>query len=322
MDPIKLTIAEIADNHYMPDKMKRRKTDTCDGYASSIRLYVSPKFGHLSIPEISRDEVQDWVDELAQTQAGPGGAWKAYKCLRQIIRWAMKKWGLFVADPTLGIERPYKKQYKPDVLTPRRLKRFVRGMVGCECEASAILSSALGTRPSETYAVKWERINWRTGHVPIDCALIKASDGVRLWPTKTAKGERDAYLPPWALDRLHQIWVAKGRPRGYVIDELSPSQVFYRIKRWAKKHRLPWVGMKNLRHTWGTIALQSGVPIETVAAMMGHSNVQTTYRYYFTLTAAASRRAHKRWARSVLGKTKSDMYHGIVLDFTAVAVAA
>lgn len=56
-----------------------------------------------------------------------------------------------------------------------------------------------------------------------------------------------------------------------------------------------------------------GVAIETVAAMMGHSNVQTTYRYYYALTAAATKRAQRRVARSVLGKTCDDMYRGLDL---------
>lgn len=313
MDAMNLSITAISKDHYLPDKRKRRRTNTVDGYESSIALYVIPEWGAMAITDITRDGVQDWVDELAKGKAGPGGAWKAYKCLRQIIRWSMAKWGLFIADPTLGIEKPRVPTYKPDTLSTRRLKRLVRGMVGCECEASLIISASLGTRPGETYAVKWERINWRTGNVSIDGTMQTASDGTIVWPTKTAKGERDCYLPPWALDRLHQIWVSRGRPRGYVSGELKPAQVAYRIKRWIARNRLPKITMKNLRHTWGTLAVQSGVQIETVAAMMGHSNVQTTYRYYYALSAAAAKRAQRRVSRSVLGKTCSEMYKGIVL---------
>lgn len=225
----------------------------------------------------------------------------------------MRKWGLFVADPTLGIEKPRKPAYKPEVLTPRRLKRLIRGFVGCEQEPTLIIEADLGTRPGECYVLHWEWINWRTGHVPIASTLIQASDGVNEWPTKTAKGERDCYLSQWALDRLHQIWIERGRPRGRIIGNLSPSQVAYRIQRWIKLHRLPRITMKNLRHTWGTIAAQSGVPIETVSAMMGHSNIQTTYRYYYALTAATARKAKRRMAKSILGRTCKDMYKGIVL---------
>lgn len=313
MDANEITISQIADGHYMPEMRKRRRTNTVDGYESSIGLYVKPKWGGMTIDRIHRDDVQEWVEELSGTKAGPGGAWKAYKCLRQIIRWAMRKWGFYVADPTLGIEKPRGKAYKPDVLTPRRLKRLIRGFVGCDQEPSLIIEADLGTRPGECYVIHWEWINWRTGHVPINGTLQQASDGVKEWPTKTAKGERDGYLSPWALDRLHQIWIERGRPRGRIIGELKPSQVAYRIQRWIKKHRLPKITMKNLRHTWGTIAAQSGVAIETVSAMMGHSNIQTTYRYYYALTAATARKAKRKMAKSILGKTCSEMYRGIVL---------
>lgn len=90
MNPESLTIAEMAMDHYLPAKRQRRRTNTVDGYESSIRLHVLPRWEGLSIPEISPDDVQAWVDELAE-RIGAGGAWKAYKCLRQVIRWAMYK---------------------------------------------------------------------------------------------------------------------------------------------------------------------------------------------------------------------------------------
>lgn len=37
------------------------------------------------------------VDSLV-AECGAGGAWKAYKCLRQVINWAIRKWALFVAN--------------------------------------------------------------------------------------------------------------------------------------------------------------------------------------------------------------------------------
>lgn len=307
-----LSIGEIAIKHYLPEKRKRRRTNTVDGYESSIRLYVLPEWGGLSIGEITKDAVQEWVDALPD-QCGPGGAKKAYKCLRQIVRWAIDKWGLYVADPTRGIELPRQPRYTPETLTHRRLKRLVRGMVGCECEATLIISASLGVRPGENYALRWEQINWRTGLVPIRASLQLASDGLNEWPTKTAKGERDLYLPPWALDRLHQIWIERGRPRGRIIGEMRPQQVTYRIKRWIKAHRLPSITLKNLRHTWATIAAACGVSIELVASMLGHANINTSYRYYLTLTKASMTRAQRKVSRRLLGKTSEDMYKGIVL---------
>ena len=308
-----LTIEQITNDHYLPEKRKRgHRPNTLYGYESSLNLHALPRFGGLTLGELTRDAVQDWVDELAAGDAGPGGAEKAYKCLRQVIRWAIDHWCLYVADPTRGIELPRRAVYKPETLTERRLKRMIRGMVGCAYEATAIIQSALGLRPGENYFLRWERINWRTGHVPIEGALNEIPGLVYESGTKTAKSERECWLPPWALDRLHAIWVALGRPRGRIIGDAKPSQVARKLKAWAEQHKLPWVGMRNLRHTWGTIAAKTN-PIEAVSAMMGHSSIQTTYRYYYSLTVATMRRVQRKVARSILGKTCNDMYKGIVM---------
>ena len=306
-----MLLSEIAEM-YLAEKSRRRRANTVDGYRSSIHLYVLPQWGSMAIGEITRSAVQDWVDSLAPI-CGPGGAEKAYKCLRQIVRWALDTLEIEAADPTRRIEMPRKQTYKPATLTQRRLKRLIRGFVGHAREATVIVQAALGLRPGENFHLRWEWINWRTGQVPIRGTLQECSAGLIEYPTKTPKSERDGYLPTWALDRLHQIWIILGRPKGRIIGEARPSAVAQSIKRHIEKERLPKITMQNLRHTWGTIAATTGVAIATVAAMMGHSNIQTTYRYYYALTSAASKRAQKRVARSVLGKTCDDMYKGIVI---------
>lgn len=95
-----MTIEEIVERHYLPEKARRRRPNTVYGYTSSIRLHVLPRWGACALGSVTHDEVQDWADELSRTKAGAGGAEKAYKCLRQVIRWAMDKWGVLMVDPT------------------------------------------------------------------------------------------------------------------------------------------------------------------------------------------------------------------------------
>lgn len=305
-----LTFSAITNDHYLPIKRDRRRPNTIAGYESSFTLHVLPRFGELRISEIKRDDVQTWVDDLAKS-IGAGGAEKAYKCLRQVIRWSIDRWGLQVIDPTRGVELPRKKSYKPPVLTQRRLKKLIRGLVGCEYEASGIIQCALGVRASENYAITWEQIDWRSGIIHIGRSLHEVHGRVYLAPTKTVKGDRDCILPSWALDRLHDIWVELGRPRGRIIGDSKPSKVFRTLKKWVKEHKLPWVGMKNLRHTWGTLAARNN-PIADVSAMMGHTDIQITYRYYYSLMLSTIRRVQRRVAQTILGRTCKDMYAGIL----------
>ena len=93
-----MNIATIATEHYLPEKRTRRRASTVIGYESSLSLYVLPEFGAMAIEDIDPDHVQRWVDSFDM----PGAAEKAYKCLRQVINWAIRKLRLRVFNPTMG----------------------------------------------------------------------------------------------------------------------------------------------------------------------------------------------------------------------------
>ena len=46
---LQMTIDQIAIEHYLPEKRRRRRTNTVDGYESSIRLYVLPAWGAMTV---------------------------------------------------------------------------------------------------------------------------------------------------------------------------------------------------------------------------------------------------------------------------------
>lgn len=294
---IKLTIGEIWTDHYLPEKAARRRANTVEGYVSSVELHVLPRWGELTIPELDRDDIQNWVDELTQTDAGPGGAWKSYKCLRQIVNWAIDKWLLMVGNATRGIEKPRSPIYHAPTLTSRRLTRLVKGLEGFEFAPTIIIQSAIGTRPGENYALDWRDIGWRDGAVRITKTLQQVKGELCIYPTKTESGERIAYLPKWALDALHAVWAALGRPKGRIIGDAKPSRVRYAVKQWLAVHKLPKISIQNLRHTFATLCVEAGVAIEVVAAILGHSSVATSYRYYVKSTKRAQRKAQTRLAK-------------------------
>lgn len=81
-----MTISTIVELHYLPEKRRRRRATTVEGYESALHCHVLPRFGEMTIAEVTRDSIQEWVDGFER----PGAAEKAYKTLRQIIRWAIR----------------------------------------------------------------------------------------------------------------------------------------------------------------------------------------------------------------------------------------
>lgn len=296
-----LTIAQIAKEHYLPAKRKRRRANTVEGYESSLRLHVLPRWGRCSIAQLDRNAIQDWVDELAG-ECGPGGAWKAYKCLRQVVRWAIREWSLLVIDVTVGVERPRCPAYRPQTLSPKQLNARLRGMWGHKYEATHALSAALGLRPGEAYALDWADISWRDGAVRVSKTLQQSKGGeLHVYPTKTEQGDRILYLPRWARERLHALWAAAGRPKGRIIGDATPAAVSSAIRRHASREGLPEVTMQCLRHTWATIASAAGVAIETVARFLGHTSLDMAYEHYMRPSKAVYVDAQRAVAAAVMG---------------------
>ncbi len=276
----KMNLKEIAYSCYLPAKRKRRRANTCEGYASALRLHVIPRFGSMDLEEITHESIQDWVDGFEL----PGAAAKAFKTLRQVIRWSIANLGIRIWDPTIGIELPRKPKAENHVLTAEEAATTLRGFWGHELEPAVILSSVLGLRPGETYGMKWSDIDMRSGAVHVRRTLQEVRGLLHVYLPKTEKSERTVYLPRFALDRLRAVWREHGRPKGRVIGAFKPSQVARRIKAWCRQQALPYVSMYQRRHTWATIAVEAGAGIEAVAMMLGHGSINTTAQYYLQPT--------------------------------------
>lgn len=285
-----MNIAEIA-AEYIADKRRVRRESTVEGYESALRLHVLPRWGFFEIGGIDPDDIQDWVLGFDK----PGAAEKAYKTLRQVIRWAIRKFRLRVYDPTsAGIELPRKPAYHPQVLGAAEARDYLRGLWGCEAEAVALCSLTLGLRRGESCALTWDDIDLRTGEVRISKSRQDVRSGTVVVPPKTSRSDRSLWLPGFALRRLRQL--AKGRSKRDLICGLSPSSAARRIRSWCKSHGLPHVSMTNLRHSWATIAIEAGIGIETVAMMLGHTEIGTAYEHYIVPRKSVCVQAQRAWA--------------------------
>lgn len=211
-----MKLNEIIDDYYIPFKEKRVRINTLKGYISSINKHIKPAFGDKDIHDITFMEVQIWVDKIPT----PGGAEKAYKTLRQIIRWYISYFrDRELDDPTVGVERK-KITLKPQqVFTREEEQLFLDGIKGHFAEAVSIAQLDLGLRKSEAFGLKWSDINFETGKVHI-CRNKQYIDRKEIiFPPKTALSNRWLKFSEQALNRLKIIressdseWLCPGNP--------------------------------------------------------------------------------------------------------------
>lgn len=279
-----------AAERYMADKSRRLRASTLEGYRSALELHVLPRWGACDLAEITPEAVQSWVDSFGL----PGAAEKAYKTLRQVVRWSIRRLGARVADPTAcGVELPKKEPYRPAVLGAADLKAYLRALWGHPCEAAAICAATLGLRRGEAMGLRWSDVDLRTGEVRVRRSRQDVGGSEYVCPPKTERSARSLWLPRFALRRLRQL----RRGRSGWLCAMSPGAAARAVKATCRRAGAPWVPWTGLRHTWATLAVEAGVGIEAVAMMLGHTGISTAYEHYIVPRRSICRKAQAKVER-------------------------
>lgn len=276
---------------YLEAKGRKCRQNTLDGYVSGLRCHVLPKWGTRELESIKRREVQEWVDSIPT----PGAAQKALKCLRQVIRWAIRTYDLEIFDATQGVELPERPVYRREAMDAREEAALLRAAVGQPWEAVLLCAAALGLRPSEAAGLDWGDIDWRSGWVHIQRGAHSLQSGeVVEYACKTKLSDRFLKLPRFALERLRRIrgQRRKGRLRG----DLSPRQIYTRVKRFLTRMGLGRCSMECLRHTWATLTIEGGAALADVSVALGHTDVSMCLQHYLMSTKAVVQRAQDAFA--------------------------
>lgn len=283
---------------YLNAKIGGRKPirpNTLEGYMSAIRCHLIPKWTGKEMEDIKSDEMQSWVDSFEK----PGAARKAFFTLRQIMRWYLREYKVRIYDETQSVELPSKPRRKPRALTARQAATSLRDMRGEEWEASALVQLSCGLRPCEAIALTWEDVNLKSGEVDIHAGLHEAFGNVYSSPTKTEKSTRTVVLPRYAVERLRQIRREMQPKRSDRLCDLRPSAYRRKVRAWFARRGIKMCAQW-LRHSWGTLAVQAGVKIETVALMLGHESLDTAYEHYLVSNSTLLKDAQKQFEAALM----------------------
>lgn len=243
---------------------------------------------------ITPDAIEDWLWGFDK----PGAARKAWAVLRGILRLAVRK-GFLDTDPTRReITLPHQPRYDAPVLDAGEVRRLLRGFYGHELEAWLLCAVCAGLRREEACGLEWSDIDLRRGVIHIRRGLQWVDGHEVVAPPKTDLSSSDVQLPRFAVKRLAEL---KHGRSGRLIGDLTPPQVARRYQSWCRRERLPYVPPKSLRHTWGTLAIKSGVDISVVARQLRHTDIKTTARYYLKPDMSVLRDAQRSFEKLIIG---------------------
>ena len=268
-----MLLSEFTETYYLPYIKQSVRSNTYQGYICSYRKYVKPRFGNTNLEDITTLDVQSWINSFDK----PGCARRSYATLRQILRCASDFDVYHGNDPTKhNIKLPKTKGNCNKILTADEVVTLMQGFKDHPLETCVICSVTMGLRRCESFGLKWEDINLVTGEVYVHRSRQCVQGKEVVYPTKTTKSTRVCYLPYSALVRLRQIGTHQ---QGWILPvPVAKAANLYRSH--IESNHLPYTPFMNLRHTWATLAVESGTDISVVANMLGHTDMTMAYNRY------------------------------------------
>lgn len=268
-----------------PYQGARLRAVTLDGYDRKWASHVERTLGRMELSDIDPEALDLWRASIP-TRGARDAAWAVVRgCIRQAVRW-----GDLDLDPTrrVGCGRA-PVRLKAPVLDAAGIRDLLRSLWGHELEGWVCLMAGCGLRPEEASAAEWRAVDWRSGRYHVGSVVHWVSGVEHVERPKTELSERDVWIPRPLLLRLRQV----RRPAGRILGGLTHQQASARLKRHCARCGLRWVPPKDLRHSWATVAVASGVDISVVSRYLGHSDISTTARYYLHHEDAVLREASR-----------------------------
>ncbi len=197
-----------------------------------------------------------------------------------IFKRAQRVWGL-QSNPAMGVERPpVRRTGDFDVITPIEVE-MLAAAADSQTEAALYITAAFsGLRMGELRALRW-----------IDADFEKRLLHVRRSFTRSMLGDPKSHkvrsVP--MIDQVATVLADLSmRDEFTAADELvfpnsvgnflDDSKLRYRYTKALERAGLKRIRFHDLRHTFGTLAVQV-FPLSDVKAYMGHADIQTTMIY-------------------------------------------
>ena len=157
--------------------------------------------------------------------------------------------------------------------------------------------------------LRWEDFDAANGTLKICRTVRREKDrGLTTGDTKTYAGTRTITLPPSLAALLKER--KRAAKTAWIFPDLlrperptAPDAAYRRIKLLLEQARLPDIRFHDLRHTFATHALTSGVDVKTLSGILGHTRAAFTLDTYTHTTGDMQRRAAE-----IVGEFLTDIF--------------
>jgi integrase len=250
---------------WLAEVSTRRKPRTAALYGRWMRVHVIPVFGVMDVARIGRADVARLHTTMRAT---PAEANNVVRALSVFMSWCEQHgYRPDGSNPCRHVER-YKERARERFLSAKELRRLSRVLRVARQRwpwpvAAIRLLLFTGCRLNEILTLKWTDV---------------AGDVIRLRDSKT--GPKVIHLNEPTRRVLSELPRMSGNP--FVMVGRGNQHLVNLDKPWQRIRKAALISdvrLHDLRHSYASIGILSGLSMEVIEGLLGHSHVTMTERY-------------------------------------------
>jgi len=225
--------------------------------------------GTMEVSDLRPLHINRWIARHRWAQSSQAAA---ITCIKRAVNWAVDE-GYLDESPLRKLKKPAIKRRKK-IVTPEERRTIIHALSDKALKLFVFALGQTGCRPGEIRKV-----------TAADCF-----PDLGVWRLETHKTEekteeaRIIYLTPPMVNLCRKL-IAE-HPAGPLFRNSrggpwTKSSIRLRFYRLREKLGLPkGIVAYAMRHTWTTQALEKGIPMATVAELLGHKNLKMLQKHY------------------------------------------
>lgn len=286
--------------------------------------HIADRFGKRYIDDISVAEINDYLAELYYVENRAYKYVESFlKMFYLIFGQAYSRdyisanlYNKLCKNKDIRIHMPkMKTDEETDVVvfSNDEIEQLDEYFAGTNAETAYLIGKYCGLRINECYGLKWSNINFEDGTINVDRQMQYQNGLIKLVPLKTRNAKRIVHMNSKLKEHLKQIYTVQSDKSQELIALRRQNQTFIEdingdmissleLVNCLKNGKIQTINSMKfharkinattnicfkyhyLRHSYGTRLANMNTPSHILRRQMGHSNIDTTMRYYLAVS--------------------------------------
>lgn len=313
-EPSKMTFTEWSKEWLEMIEGKVSK-NTYKTYSSRLSTHIEPALGQFRIAEISKLQIQKFIDSLLKKKLAPKTIRSYHGVLSKMFEDA-ERLDMIKSNPAEKCTLPRVK-HKEVKFDDSDVQNFLKYATDAKHGKTLVFILLSGLRESECLGLCWDCVSFKDNTIIVRRQLQRHKGGyILLSETKSHKPRsitiskaamnilsemnKKQTLDRFAAGEAWQGWKTEAEKKTsfcFVSDigtPISHVSLLKEMKKIAEKMGRPSLTVHDLRHGYATLCLQNGDDLKLVSENLGHSTVAITADIYAGVTTRMKNESAER----------------------------